>query len=1351
LWAGGKKEQIDTRTASGREIWQQEFDLTEKAPGKYNVLIRAKDAAGNTAESGPFNIRIDPNAGLPVARVVYPEPNAFLRQDIKLIGVASGRFGVSRVLVRLDDGDYRPADGTDYWSRIYDVGALNEGRHTIFVQAYDSKDTAGPESSVSFTIDKTPPAVELLSHKTGDIISGNITITGQSDDVNGIAAMALSVGTGNAFMPLSFKTKKGESAVNFSYPVKTKAMEDGPVVFYIRSEDKTGYSVVKPYLFFVDNHGPELEILSPSADEDMYTREIITGRIADVVGLEKFYYEWNGTTADITLRPGDPFWNVELDFSEPKSVSSPLKITAVDKSGNTTVLTRRFKDKRKMKVPGMVIDYPPPSGLNALPQDASIYGRIVPGFFPEAVIIEGSDCELPAMPSFRIPPELIPQGRSAVKIVARSKDGLLSAPLSVRVNKPPFSTAPRADGTIPIAPDMTPSAITVFSPTPYSWLANSFELNGRVSAASGARLEYRLYPEDGWRPLPLGDDGFFRSTISLSQLDEGPVHMELRTVRGGIENLPFYHPLNKSVTVPELSFIVPSAGLGSVHGLVSVTGAVSHYAPLQNLSYSLDGVNYAPLPYLLKQGVSTFTLGCDFTALNNTGNRLVVRATDAAGAIAEKSPAAVFNSGTDLPALIVNSPSDKQIITGDLDISGIAFDDDAVAAVYWRLFMPSLEAAEAEPEFTKIATSLSFQANVAFSSLVDGEYTLEIYAEDMYGVKGDTIARTVRVSTAAPEILVTEPALDFYNRRTIVIRGSAADKNGIEEVLVSMDNGNSYQKAEGGEEWSLVLNTAAYNDGVYSLLIRVVDKYGISAVSNALINIDNTPPSITLGTPANGQMAGADLLVSGQANDNMALTRLSIQLVNLRDSSRKIAYDLPIEFVIMESVDISGLAAGEYNLTLAAVDRAGNEAIVTRAVYISLENTASEVTLFNPMPGETCSGPLFISGKVSGAVIPKTVDLMVNRERFSSIEINRYGVFYYAYPEERLGRGESLIVSVSYDSPSGEKVESNEHEILVSPYGPALTVESHNDGDIITGRPWLSGRAWIALPEPGENEDPLTRQRKKETAVTGVEVSLDNGRSFAEAQGRENWKFRLETGDLGVGTLPVIVRAAFADGRSAVRRIILAVDIRAPQVETLEPAENSTHRDSLTVYGSSGDDFDIDSVEVSLRPGDKAGYAVPGFIQGLYFDANFLGATIYTAGLGLSFFDNNVKLQFQAGLTPPAQRFSGVVVGAKLLANVFYLPFDYIFGPDWSLFSTAFALGANFSYFSMEEDENSLMMGAFLAQWEFFRVDMSYVFPKWEYFKSLSLYMEPVFWFASSDIQAGAIFRISLGARVSLF
>jgi hypothetical protein len=273
--------------------------------------------------------------------------------------------------------------------------------------------------------------------------------------------------------------------------------------------------------------------------------------------------------------------------------------------------------------------------------------------------------------------------------------------------------------------------------------------------------------------------------------------------------------------------------------------------------------------------------------------------------------------------------------------------------------------------------------------------------------------------------------------------------------------------------------------------------------------------------------------------------------------------------------------------------------------------------------------------------------------------------------------------------------------------------------------------------------------------VSVVELSFDNGRTFVPAAGAGEWKYRLETGEMEKGILPIIAKAVFNNGEIAARRLLLIVDTEPPLVTAIGPEEGAGFRDRLPVFGSARDSYEMDSVEVSLRPGNKTGYAVPGFIQGLYLDGSFMGGLNWSGGLGLTFFDDNVKVQFNVSQAPPG-RYSGWAFGGKLLANIYSKNAGGWFGPDWAFWRTSVALGAHFSYFLMEEEESPLWMGEFLGQWEVMKADMGYFFPGWKYFKSLSFFMEGGVWFAPSDVVYDpnawrTLFVIGFGARASLF
>jgi hypothetical protein len=316
-----------------------------------------------------------------------------------------------------------------------------------------------------------------------------------------------------------------------------------------------------------------------------------------------------------------------------------------------------------------------------------------------------------------------------------------------------------------------------------------------------------------------------------------------------------------------------------------------------------------------------------------------------------------------------------------------------------------------------------------------------------------------------------------------------------------------------------------------------------------------------------------------------------------------------------------------------------------------------------------------------------------------------------------------------------------------------VQITSHSPGTFVTGRPYLEGQAGYYLEAVDPEDEQSAKVRKRalaEHAVQKVEVSFDNGNTFQRADGKNSWRFRLETQGLANGPLRILVLATFADGVAAVTKTQLQVDTRPPEITLLSPEEGERFNQEVHLRGTAADETGLESVEISLREGDKSRYGVPEFIQGLYLDVHAMGATYADLGLGLSFFDDNVKLQLQVGMSPTG-RFSGLVIGAKLLANIATVPFSYFFGPSWDFFSVAFALGANFSYFTMSEDsivftEEGLVLAAVVSQLEFARFEI----PDWRFFNTYSLYSELQLWFISSDVEAGLAARISFGFRMGL-
>jgi hypothetical protein len=398
--------------------------------------------------------------------------------------------------------------------------------------------------------------------------------------------------------------------------------------------------------------------------------------------------------------------------------------------------------------------------------------------------------------------------------------------------------------------------------------------------------------------------------------------------------------------------------------------------------------------------------------------------------------------------------------------------------------------------------------------------------------------------------------------------------------------------------------------------------------------------------------------------------------------------------------------------------------------------------------------------------------ILADGQPLATAPMNAQGYFRLDVDPGALASGDHAL-SVEVVLAEGARLLSEPRMLQYAKSGPWVRISSFAPGDYVTGRPFLKGEAgWFAeaAGEPAGELAAGTGAGSEGTAAAAeagakkarapkvpverkvrlVEVSMDNGKSFVKADGKEAWRHRLESQQLANGVLRLLVKATFENGETAVTRTQLIVDTRAPEVTLMEPKEGGRFNESVPVMGTAADESGLKEVAVSLREGDKSRYQVPSFIQGLYVDAHTMGATFWDAGLGLTFFDSNVKLQLQIGMSPPG-RFSGFVIGAKLLANIATLPFGYILGPSWDFFSMALAIGANFSYFTMSENsiafsDAGLVLGGVVGQLEFakFRI------PGWRVLNNWSLYTEYQLWFISSDVQAGVVNKLAFGMRVGL-
>ena len=932
-----------------------------------------------------------------------------------------------------------------------------------------------------------------------------------------------------------------------------------------------------------------------------------------------------------------------------------------------------------------------------------------------------------------------------------------------------------ADSSIPV--------VNIAGPVMNDWVGNFITLSGTATDPIGVRkVEYSLDKGLSWKELPIenGDVAVtYSQEININSLPEGLITIDVR-VTDNVGKVAKARSANyKDVTAPVVNVVQPLE-LDVINGTNLIVfdakdnvslNSVQYFAPMSDD----DVVEPKPQNIEMNPLISTF-VGIDGFPIDD---KMAFEFTDMAGNKTRVGKWAFsIDNRSDLPISEIHVPDSMQVITRDFDISGVVYDDDGDVNIFYKIDdgeyrkVSKNEVYMQENPEAIYELSSSYSIHVPFETMTDNEHTVYVYAVDKNGVEGPVTQRTFRISTEEPKGAVLLPTIDQAVKGTVTISGNASDKNGIEKVQVSLDNGCSYNDAVGTENWKYVVDTRVIPGGTQVVFLKVWDKYGITGLYSSLINIDNDAPELKLELPLDDSTSNGSLFFSGYSIDNVGVEELTVKIRNLQGAMRPIEYELKIDNIIGESMDISNLPDGFYNVEVTSRDAADNVTNVSRNIHLKKEVAPAVVDVLYPLYGEHKAGEFTIYGQAEGESPIKQLKLYVDDTFNQETTLTSSGFYKFDLNSENLTEGVHMY-RVDAVLEDGTKVSSREQQVTYSPYGPWITIDNFTYGDFAIERPKITGRAGYTI---SEEDKALLKDKKtpyqikdeiEKRKIAKIEISFNNGKSFTEISKKGKWEYRVENQDLPAGEHFMLIKATMQNGEVAINRTIIQIDNEKPNIRLRAPSIGGRYNQTLNVSGLSSDDVMLKDVQVALRKGDKNAYGVPSFIQGLYLDFRMGGSALYQVGAGLTFFDDVVKVQASFGQLTKQQfrwlnngrdadfRIGGNIIGFKILANVANIPFNFFFGHDFDWLSATVALGADFSWFSESGREGKgKIVSALVLQLEFPKV----TFKKAKAFSSFSFYTEGSVWLFPSDIATtesqkvdSIIPKIAFGVRTNIF
>ena len=764
---------------------------------------------------------------------------------------------------------------------------------------------------------------------------------------------------------------------------------------------------------------------------------------------------------------------------------------------------------------------------------------------------------------------------------------------------------------------------------------------------------------------------------------------------------------------------IPSEGEAITDDFV-VSGVVMDDDGDCHIFYKIDNGNYIAL----EGWKNSFSIPLSIKDFSDNEHTISVYGTDIHG-VSGNVAVRMFKVSLEEPKGAIVNPSFDKTVKDKVRISGWASDKNGIKKVQvstdnGNTWNDAVGGAEWYYDFdTRVIN--------------DGTHTIFIKIFDNCGIQA-IYSNLINIDNQKPEIRMELPLDGSIVSKNLFISGYIADNIKITKLglnITSLD-----------PKISVPQSLARINMESEGIVTKVVD---VSSLSNGVYNVE---------------------LVGEDAAGNMTRVSRNIEINKKADASH---VDILTPFTgshISGEFDISGMAESEFSyekLELYIDGKLVSETELSPTGYFkfAVPGTQQEKSKnAKKTDKKSADGKIDSDGKTSGG---ETSDVAVADENGTETEVQ----------VPRLADGLHKI-QVRGKVTGGSVILSPEVTVDYKYAGPWIKIDNFSLGDFAMNRPKITGTAGYNLTEEesaiAKKGFKLISSERKYDIMTKslekVEVSWDNGQSFETLGKKKNWNFRVENEYLKDGFHFVIVRAVFKNGEIATQHLVIQIDNKKPSIRLISPVPLGHYNGNLIFSGLFSDETNLKDVSITMRKGDKSMYEMPSIFQGMYFDAHVLGASMYDVGLGFSFFDNNVKLQAQFGqmtddmyvalcnlygIENGGMRYGGNIIGVKLLANIFDLPFKYYFGPDWEWLGMSFAIGADFSIFTQTQANKAQVLSAIIAQLEFPRITI----PQAKVFGTYSFYTEYQLWFIPSDIDddtvKSVVNQLGFGLRVYLF
>ncbi|MEY6828578.1 Ig-like domain-containing protein [Enterobacter roggenkampii] len=501
-----------------------------------------------------------------------------------------------------------------------------------------------------------------------------------------------------------------------------------------------------------------------------------------------------------------------------------------------------------------------------------------------------------------------------------------------------------------------------------------------------------------------------------------------------------------------------------------------------------------------------------------------------------------------------NTGSGERDITIDANLPGLRVDtvagDDVINSIEHAqnlIITGSSDGLATGAALTVTVNGKTYAATV----LADGTWTAAIPAADVSALGAGTvtvkveghsaagnpvsISHDVKVDLATVAISINPIASDDVINAAekgadLVLSGSTTNVEENQTVTITFGGKSYTATVDADGNWTATVPSAdlsSLKDGDASVQVSVTNVNGNSASAGREYSVDATAPTVSIEIVSDNNIINAaeaqqDLVVNGvtnaEAGQTVTVTLNGVDYTTTVQANGSWSVTVP-------SADLSGISDGNYTVSAAVSDKAGNPASADRDVLV--DTTVPQLTIHTVSDDDVINSAehaqaLIVTGSVTGAAAGDVVTVTLNGKSYTATldASGNWSVGVPAADVTALAAGDYTITAALTDKAGNSN--SATHGVAVNLTAPGLTIDTVSGDDVINST---------------EKTQDLTISGTASGLATGAVVTVMlNGKAYS-AQVDDNGKWTTtvpasEVGQLGEALYTVTASATDSVGNS---------------------------------------------------------------------------------------------------------------------------------------------------------------------------------------------------------------------------